>query len=196
MTRYTLLNFINTSLFIIELWIVIVKTVIQTDGRSFKNLRTYLRWNFPFLHVQSYSEVRPLLSERQTPRTFTMFVWFLVRTWFRSRRRYWFTRTLYNRVRSCLAHVFVNVVYVLLFNIGPAAAAPVVLYVHNSANQPPGEISLSPLIQPRIRIKFPDSQNTSLFRPAIYIRRSAEHIKVWRRVDIADTVLVKITNTR
>lgn len=74
----------------------------------------------------------------------TMFVWFLVRTWLTTSRRYWFTRTLYNRIRSCLAHVFVNVVYVLLFNIGPAAAAPVVLYVHNSANQPPGEISLSP----------------------------------------------------
>lgn len=147
-----MMNFINTSLFSIELWIVIVKTVIQTDGRSFKNLRSCLRWYFPFLHVQSYSEVRPLLSGRQTPRTFPktsfvtfiMFVWFLVRTGCTTRRRYWFTRTLYNRIRSCLAHVFVNVVYVLLFNIGPAAAAPVVLYVHNSANQPPGEISLSP----------------------------------------------------
>lgn len=106
------------------------------------------------------------------------FFGFSLRTRFTSRPCYWFIRTPYNRVWSCLAHVFVNVVYVLLFNIGPAAAAPVVLYVHNSANQPPGEISLSPLIQPRIRIKFLDSQNTSLFRPSIYIRWSADHIKV------------------
>lgn len=77
------------------------------------------------------------------------FFGFSLRSRFTSRSRYWCIRTPYNRVWSCLAHVFVNVVYVLLFNIGPAAAAPVVLYVHNSANQPPGEISLSPLIQPR-----------------------------------------------